>query len=66
MIECITYQQILMVGTGYVGLITAVGLAKLGNTAHCYDINPERITNLRNAVPPFYEPQVPELVQDRT
>ena len=64
MIERITDQQILMVGTGYVGLITAVGLAKLGNTAHCYDINPERITNLRNAVPPFYEPQVPELVQE--
>lgn len=53
-----------MVGTGYVGLITAVGLAKLGNIAHCYDINPERIAALRNATPPFYEPQVPELLQE--
>lgn len=53
-----------MVGTGYVGLITAIGLAKLGNTVNCYDINPDRVAALRQGEPPFYEPQTPELLRE--
>jgi len=57
-------QNILIVGTGYVGLVTAIGLAKLGHTVNCHDINPERITQLKNGQAPFYEPQVPELLAE--
>jgi UDPglucose 6-dehydrogenase len=57
-----TDQDILLVGTGYVGLITALGLAKLGNTIACYDINPERVAQLQNGTPPFFEPEVTELL----
>lgn len=55
-------QNILIVGTGYVGLITALGLASLGNKVTCYDINPDRIAKLQQGQPPFYEPQVSELI----
>jgi UDPglucose 6-dehydrogenase len=61
-----TNQNILIVGTGYVGLITALGLAKLGNTVACVDINPERVADLRQGRAPFYEPQVNELITEMT
>ena len=61
-----TNQKILIVGTGYVGLITALGLAKLGNTAACVDINPERVAGLRAGKAPFYEPQVNDLISEMT
>jgi len=63
MITHTTDKQILMIGTGYVGLITAVGLMKQGNDVSCYDINPERVALLKSGQPPFYEPQVAELMQ---
>ncbi|HYG84031.1 MAG TPA: UDP-glucose/GDP-mannose dehydrogenase family protein [Verrucomicrobiae bacterium] len=63
MIKQNTGKDILMVGTGYVGLITALGLAELGNTVACYDINKERISSLQSGRPPFFEPKVPELLQ---
>lgn len=56
-------QEILMVGTGYVGLVTAVGLAELGHTVACNDIDPRRIEDLQNGIPPFLEPGVPELLR---
>lgn len=57
-------REILMVGTGYVGLVTAVGLAKLGHHVACQDINPERIAQLKKGIPPFYEPEVRELLAE--
>jgi UDPglucose 6-dehydrogenase len=66
MIKQNSNQEVLMVGTGYVGLVTAIGLAKLGHTVSCNDINPERIAQLKNGTPPFYEPQVPELLAEGT
>ncbi len=63
MITHTTDKQILMIGSGYVGLITAVGLMKQGNDVTCYDINPQRVELLKAGQPPFYEPQVAELMQ---
>jgi UDPglucose 6-dehydrogenase len=57
-----TGQSILIVGTGYVGLITALGLAKQGNTVSCVDINSERVEALKQGHAPFYEPQVDDLI----
>jgi UDPglucose 6-dehydrogenase len=56
-------QRILIVGTGYVGLITALGLAELGNTVACVDINQQRLAGLRNNIVPFYEPQTEALLR---
>ena len=59
-----TGQSILIVGTGYVGLITALGLAKQGNTVSCVDINKERVESLKQGRAPFYEPKVNDLITE--
>ena len=61
-----TEQKILMVGTGYVGLTTAVGLAKLGHSVACYDINEERVKQLKDGISPYYEPGLTELLAEGT
>jgi UDPglucose 6-dehydrogenase len=55
-------KDILMIGAGYVGLVTAVGLADLGHSVSCVEINKERVDELRKGRVPFQEPQVPELL----
>lgn len=64
MITQTSNQNILIVGTGYVGLVTAIGLAKLGHTVSCHDISLERIAQLKDGQAPFHEPQVPELLAE--
>jgi len=44
-----------VVGTGYVGLVTALALAELGHTVHCLDIDAAKVGRLRNGIPPFVE-----------
>lgn len=64
MIEPNKGQKILIVGTGYVGLVTAVGLAKLGHKVSCYDINESKIALLKSGNVPFYERGVSELLNE--
>jgi len=56
-------SNICIIGTGYVGLITGVCFADLGNTVHCLDINEERIKQLQQGVMPIYEPGLEEIVE---
>ena len=44
-----------MVGAGYVGLVTAVGLAELGHCIHLVEIREDRLEPLRRGVPPIHE-----------
>ena len=55
-------SQICVIGTGYVGLVTGVCFADLGNTVFCLDIDPERVNKLRNGSMPIYEPGLEEIV----
>ncbi len=49
-------MNIVIIGTGYVGLVTGVGLASLGNKVSFIDLDTDKISKLNNKNLPFYEP----------
>ncbi len=53
-------QKISVIGVGYVGLCTAVGLASKGYSVTACDIDPEKIKKINMGIPPFYEPELQE------
>src|SRR3989339_2215437 len=56
-------MKIAVVGSGYVGLVTGACLANLGHEVMCVDKDKKRISSLKKAIVPFYEPGLPELVK---
>ena len=56
-------KKICVVGTGYVGLVTAAGLADFGNSVIGVDIDKAKIDILNNGGIPIYEPGLIEVVQ---
>jgi len=56
--------KISIIGTGYVGLITGAGFAKLGHKVICVDIDQEKVDKINNKEPPIYEKGLKEMLNE--
>ncbi len=56
-------MNVVMIGTGYVGLTTGLGFAALGNKVVCVDTNTDKIAMLDLGKAPFYEPGLAEALK---
>jgi UDPglucose 6-dehydrogenase len=57
-------MNLVMIGTGYVGLTTGVGFATLGHHVACVDIDAGKIARLDVGEVPFYEPGVQQALRE--
>lgn len=57
-------MNLVMIGTGYVGLTTGVGFASLGAKVVCVDIDETKIARLDRGEVPFYEPGLGEAMKN--
>lgn len=55
-------QNVMVIGTGYVGLVTGAVLADLGHTVTCVDIDKRKIDVLNRGDVPIYEPGLQDVI----
>lgn len=57
-------MKIIIVGTGYVGLVSGICLSKIGHEVICIDSNLEKIDQLNKGQIPIYENGLSEILQE--
>lgn len=57
-------MTITVIGTGFVGLVTASVFASFGHTVYGLDIDARKIALLKKAKAPFFEPHLDELLKE--
>src|ERR1700734_2168866 len=55
-------MRIMMIGAGYVGLVSGTCLADFGHEVVCVDLDESKVASLRAGRVPIYEPGLSELV----
>lgn len=56
-------MKIVVAGTGYVGLVTAVCLSEVGHSVTCVDVDENKIKILNEGKSPIFEPGLEELMK---
>ena len=59
-------MRIVMIGAGYVGLVSGACFADFGHEVICVDKDPDRINSLRDGRIPIYEPGLEVLVEENS
>lgn len=57
-------MKITVIGTGYVGLVTAAIFSHFGNQVLALDIDKDKIKNLQKGQVPFFEPGLDKLIEE--
>lgn len=56
-------KNIVVIGTGYVGLVTGTCFAETGNKVVCVDIDENKVQKLKQGIVPIYEPHLDVLFE---
>jgi UDPglucose 6-dehydrogenase len=60
----VSREPVGVIGTGYVGLVTAAGFAELGSEVWCVDVDAEKVATLQSGGIPIHEPGLAEVLAE--